>query len=268
VESSFVLAAPFLTRDTKRIRVVCILRTTLRAAAVFHNVAQLMGPVNACKQLLAPLRKRKALSLTGCFLIALLLLLQSCGWDISVEKTLHQSFRDLNAFQNLSLAQRRSFEVDYTPQVDYSRHKQKGIQLHEDAGRNPCGLDVLTLGKLLDQPHDSSHEGASKTEWKSTQRRWGYQGRWLLFQEFWEMINASEEELVCAVLSVSRAVPCPDSEECLLGIHVRTETDNILIAFMIFERNEYGFLAEYQGLETILDAGGNAGYASLIFGTM
>eukprot|EP00850_Spirogloea_muscicola_P014472 SM000104S09342 [mRNA] locus=s104:282178:283724:+ [translate_table: standard] len=74
------------------------------------------------------------------------------------------------------------------------------------------------------------------------------------------------QAIVCTVVSIRGEVPCLD-RECLVPLYLRPHYSNFSVIKQLIENRELGFIKNYAPT-TVLDAGANVGYATLLFGLM
>ncbi|CAI6002725.1 unnamed protein product [Closterium sp. NIES-64] len=100
--------------------------------------------------------------------------------------------------------------------------------------------------------------------------RYWYAGRWQTNRQLYLALEIVRKQLprdavVCALAAVHGQVPCLHAP-CVLTLHVRPYYSDFSVLKQLVEMDEFGFIKHFRP-RTVLDAGANVGYATLIFST-
>ncbi|GJP40217.1 hypothetical protein CLOM_g24492 [Closterium sp. NIES-68] len=123
-----------------------------------------------------------------------------------------------------------------------------------------CGLGPMELRGIMAEAHG----------WRRDEPRYWHAGRWQTNVELYFAMEAARKRLprdamVCAMVAVHRQVPCLHAA-CVITVHLRPYYSDFSVLKQLVEMDEFGFIKHFRP-RTVLDAGANVGYATLIFAT-
>ncbi|CAI5521658.1 unnamed protein product [Closterium sp. Naga37s-1] len=102
------------------------------------------------------------------------------------------------------------------------------------------------------------------------EQRYWYAGRWQTNRQLYLALEVVRKRLprdavVCAMAAVHGQVPCLHAP-CVLTVHLRPYYSDFSVLKQLVETDEFGFIKHFRP-RSVLDAGANVGYATLIFST-
>eukprot|EP00245_Coleochaete_scutata_P008310 TRINITY_DN2502_c1_g1_i5.p1 TRINITY_DN2502_c1_g1~~TRINITY_DN2502_c1_g1_i5.p1 ORF type:complete len:411 (+),score=73.86 TRINITY_DN2502_c1_g1_i5:231-1463(+) len=126
--------------------------------------------------------------------------------------------------------------------------------------RDLCGMGEEELAAALRLPHET----------KKKKNRYLYNGAWYNFWHFFTIVRNAVDgpPVVCVVVHVVGQMPCRHSPGgCVLHFHVRPKDSDLLVVEQLIEKEDFKGLDPHAEYDTILDAGGSCGIASVLFAT-
>ncbi|CAI7856357.1 unnamed protein product [Closterium sp. NIES-54] len=123
-----------------------------------------------------------------------------------------------------------------------------------------CGMGPMELRSIMAEKHG----------WRRDEPRYWYAGRWQTNRQLYLALEVVRKRLprdavVCAMAAVHGQVPCLHAP-CVLTVHLRPYYSDFSVLKQLVEMDEFGFIKHFRP-RSVLDAGSNVGYATLIFST-